>query len=72
MAGRSHSIADFCRRQKLSRGNYYALRKRGLGPREMKVGRLKRISEEAELAWQRRMEEIAEAEATASKEGAGS
>src|SRR6266446_262258 len=49
----SFSINDFCRRHDISRGKYFAMRKAGLGPAEMRLGpNLVRISDEADLAWQ--------------------
>jgi hypothetical protein len=64
----SLSINEFCARHRISRGKYFALRKAGLGPAEMRLGRaLVRISAEAERAWQHAREnptgdELAEVE----------
>src|SRR6266436_296304 len=50
---RSSSINDFCKRHRISRGKYFAMRKAGLGPVEMRLGpNLVRISAAADLAWQ--------------------
>jgi hypothetical protein len=49
----SSSINDFCKRHHISRGKYFALRRAGLGPVEMRLGpNMVRISDEADLAWQ--------------------
>src|SRR5579871_1209123 len=53
---RSFTIADFCRRNHISRTTFYALSAAGLGPVTMKIGRLVRISARAERDWIRRME----------------
>jgi hypothetical protein len=51
--GASLSIAQFCRRHGISRGQYFVMRRRGIGPAEMRLGpRLVRISAEADRAWQ--------------------
>jgi hypothetical protein len=50
----SFTIDEFCRRNCISRGFYFnKLRKAGIAPAEMRVGKLVRISAEAEIAWQR-------------------
>jgi hypothetical protein len=52
MAGdSSFTINEFCARNKLSRGKFYALRRKGKGPREMDVDGMTRISAEAERDW---------------------
>jgi hypothetical protein len=50
---RDPTIDGFCRRQKICRASYYNLKKTGKGPREYYVGRLVRISPEAEAEWVR-------------------
>ena len=46
------TIAEFCRRNSLSRAHYYELKKRGLTPREVRdLGRIPFITVEAEDAW---------------------
>lgn len=50
-APRDASINGFCRRQGASRSTYYNLKAKGLGPREYLVGKLVRISAEAEAEW---------------------
>jgi hypothetical protein len=52
-AGASLTINQFCERHGISRASYFAIRKLGYGPTEMRIGRaLVRISAEADLAWQ--------------------
>jgi len=54
---RSLTIKQFCTRHHISRGKYFAMRKAGIGPAEMRLGRaLVRISAESDLAWQRARE----------------
>ena len=48
---RDPTIDGFCQRQRISRAGYYNLRDSGKGPREYYVGRLVRISPEAESEW---------------------
>ena len=50
------TIAGFCRAHNVSHGGYYNLRKAGLGPVEMILGRKKLISTESAAAWRRLME----------------
>lgn len=52
----SFTIEEFCARHRLSRSTYYDLRKRGLGPQEMKSGRWTRISRASEDVWLAKME----------------
>jgi predicted DNA-binding transcriptional regulator AlpA len=69
-AGASLSINEFCQRHGISRATYFAIRKAGFGPTEMRIGRaLVRISAAADLEWQRAREhpagsELAELEHT--------
>jgi hypothetical protein len=52
-AGSSLTIDQFCTRHGISRGKYFAMRKAGIGPAEMRLGRaLVRITDEADRAWQ--------------------
>ena len=53
---RDPSINGFCLRQRISRSSYYNLVAEGTGPREYRVGKLVRISEEAEAEWVRQRE----------------
>jgi hypothetical protein len=53
----SFSINEFCTRHRISKGKYFAMRKAGIGPVEMRLGHaLVRITAEAERAWQRARE----------------
>jgi excisionase family DNA binding protein len=53
---RDASIAGFCHRQGISRSTYYNLVAAGEAPREYRVGKLVRISQEAEHDWVRQRE----------------
>jgi hypothetical protein len=57
------SIDDFCRRQKISVATYYKLKKRGLGPVELRFANIIRITPEAEAAWRTARENPVGAEA---------
>ena len=59
------SIREFCRAHGISVPSYYALKKQGLGPAEMRMGSLIRISTESAAAWRRARENPSEAEASA-------
>ena len=45
------SVADFCEAHNISIGHFYALQKKGLGPRVMKVGLRTLISAEEAARW---------------------
>ena len=47
------SISEFCFRNAFGTGTYHKLKRLGLGPDELRVGNIVRITREAELAWQR-------------------
>jgi predicted DNA-binding transcriptional regulator AlpA len=49
------TLQDFCDRYKLSRSTFYELRKRGLGPREMRIGRRVLIPRRAIREWEETM-----------------
>ena len=52
------TIPEFCFRNNISQPKYTKLRAEGRGPQEMRLGlNLIRITAEAELEWQRRMQE---------------
>jgi hypothetical protein len=53
----SYSIDEFCQAERISRSLYYKLRRLGQGPREMTMGRAKRISSEARAEWRRAREQ---------------
>lgn len=56
---RDPTIPGFCARHKLSRAMFYVLVDRGEAPRTYVVGKLRRISPEAEAAWVREREAAA-------------
>ena len=45
------TVAEFCHEHHISIALYYKLRKAGLGPREMAVGRRRLISAESAAEW---------------------
>lgn len=47
----SSTISQFCRRHNIGRTTYFKLRKLGLAPKEIRVGRVVRIGGEAEREW---------------------
>jgi predicted DNA-binding transcriptional regulator AlpA len=53
----SYSVIQFCKDQNMSRGMFYKILKKGLGPKIMKIGRLTRISSSAITEWRKYMEE---------------
>jgi hypothetical protein len=52
----SQTISEFCTSEKISRAKYFALRREGRGPREMRDGKWVRITAEARRDWQRERE----------------
>jgi predicted DNA-binding transcriptional regulator AlpA len=48
---RSRTIDQFCRLHGFARSTYYLLKAQGLGPREMRIGRIVRISARANTDW---------------------
>ena len=54
------SIEEFCERHNISRGTFYNMRARGLGPKELHVFGRVLISKEAAEAWRREREQISE------------
>ncbi len=50
------TVPQFCRAHSLSTSGYYELRKEGLTPKEMRLGRTVLISAEAAAAWRRDIE----------------
>ncbi|MER8688752.1 transcriptional regulator [Mesorhizobium sp. M1136] len=64
-AFRDPSIDGFCRRHLVSRSTYYNLKAAGLAPREYVVGKLVRISAEAEAEWVRAREAAEDARRSA-------
>jgi len=51
----AYSIPEFCVRNNISPAKYHALKRMGRGPEEMRDGLWVRVTQEAELAWQRAM-----------------
>lgn len=54
------SVDEFCRENSISRSFYYELQKKKRGPKTMKVGARRLISQEAGAEWRRRMEAATE------------
>ena len=50
------TIPQFCERWGFSRAFYYKLKRKGLTPREAKIGKCRRITSEAEAEWARERE----------------
>jgi hypothetical protein len=53
----AHTVDEFCRGHRISRGTFYNLLKIGEGPTIMKVGGRTLVSTEAAAAWRRKMEQ---------------
>ena len=53
--GGAITLLDFCDRYKLSRSTFYEMRKRGLGPREIHIGRRVLITRRAIREWEETM-----------------
>ena len=51
-----HNIESFCDANGISMSHYFVLKRKGKGPREMKVGKRVLITPEAEAAWRRARE----------------
>jgi hypothetical protein len=60
----AYTIKNFCRAHNISIPTYYDLKKQGLGPAEMRMGGVIRISREAAAAWRQARENPDEAEAS--------
>jgi hypothetical protein len=52
----SKTIAGFCRSEGMSLPFYFQLRRRGLGPTELRIGRYVRITPRAHAEWRRERE----------------
>ena len=50
------TVTEFCEAHQISQPYYYQLRLKGLGPREMRLGRKVLISHEAAADWRRQRE----------------
>ena len=59
------TIKEFCKAHGISIPTYYELKKQGLGPAEMRMGAIVRISRESAAAWRAARENPTEAEAEA-------
>jgi len=51
MSKGSYSIQEWCARHGFCRATFYVLKDRGEAPRHFKVGRVTRISAEADAEW---------------------
>jgi predicted DNA-binding transcriptional regulator AlpA len=51
------SIVEFTKSHGISRATFYNLKKRGLAPKTLLVGRRRLVSAEAAAAWRRAMED---------------
>jgi predicted DNA-binding transcriptional regulator AlpA len=52
---RDLTIRGFCKKHRIGRSTYYDLQKRDLGPEELRIGRVVRITPEADDEWVKRM-----------------
>jgi predicted DNA-binding transcriptional regulator AlpA len=50
------TIDEFCHRHGICRATYYNLKKKGRGPKTMRIGSHERISDEAAAEWRRELE----------------
>jgi predicted DNA-binding transcriptional regulator AlpA len=65
------TIKEFCATHGISASAFYEMKREGLGPREMRIGRAGvRISQEAAAAWRTEMEARAAAEIGADRAAA--
>ena len=60
---RSLSQKQFCWVENMSSAKYFALKRKGLGPRVDNIDGLQRISPESRQEWHKRMAELAQSEA---------
>ena len=61
----SKTIKQFCRAEQMSRPQYYNMKRRGRGPRELRDGRFIRITPEAHRDWRQARERADSNEDTA-------
>lgn len=47
------TIEEFCERNRIAMSTYFIMKRRGEGPRTVKIGKRRLISAEAETAWRR-------------------
>jgi predicted DNA-binding transcriptional regulator AlpA len=66
----AYTIREFCQAHGISVPTYYELKKQNLGPAEMRMGRIVRISREAAAVWRQARENPAGAEAEAATRSA--
>jgi hypothetical protein len=59
----SYTIDSFCEAENFTKPYYFKLKKEGRGPREMRDGRLIRITHKARLDWQKEREKWSAAQA---------
>ena len=64
-ARNAFKISEFCDRNSIGLATYHKLKRRGLGPREMRLGAAIRVTLGAERDWQTARENPAPAEAKA-------
>jgi hypothetical protein len=60
---RSLTRSEFCYVENMSPTKYHALKNKGLGPEELNVDGMIRITPEARAKWRQRMAELAKSEA---------
>jgi hypothetical protein len=58
-----YSIAEWCRRRRISRGLFYKMLRDGSGPKTMRLNKRRTITHEADAAWQAQRERETAAEA---------
>ena len=59
---RSYTIPEFCALENISLYSYQKMRRAGLGPVELRVFSIVRITRRARLDWQKRMEALQQTE----------
>jgi hypothetical protein len=55
-----YTVKEFCAAHRISINHYYVLKKKGMTPREMRVGHRNLISHDAAAAWRKWSEERGE------------
>jgi hypothetical protein len=61
----AYTVAEFCRRNRISVSFYYKLKDQGRAPDEMRFGTKVLIGKEAAVRWRQQQAEITKAEAQA-------
>ena len=59
-SGLTYTVKEFCRQTRISQKTFYELRKRGQGPRIIRLGRRVYIGQETALAWVREREALSQ------------